>query len=276
MNGRGFGIAQALEQLLPPLVREAFTVLTQLGDAWFIFTAVALLYWFGEREEGAFALGAVLGALALTVALKGLFELPRPPAGIRVGHASGYGFPSGHAIGATVLWGVLVEALEHRNRRWRAIAAAAVVAVVLTSRVVIGVHYFVDVAVGALIGLAYLGGLLHWGDWRPRRAFAAAGVFALAALATAGLSPDAVATLAGVVGAGATWLTFDGPPRTPVNAPAAFAGLLALAAVGYVGNELELSLLAVFGLNMVVPAGILLLPVAVDRAREMGSGTPIR
>ena len=276
MNGRGFGIVQAFEQLLPPIVREAFTVLTQLGDAWFIFTAVALLYWFGERDEGAFALGAVLGALALTVALKGLFELPRPPVGVRAGHASGYGFPSGHAIGATVLWGMLVEALEHRNRRWRAVAAAAAVAIVVASRVVIGVHYVVDVAVGVVIGLAYLAGLLYWGDWRPRRAFAVAGALSLAALLTTGLTTDSVATLGGVLGGGATWLALDGPPRTPVGAPAALAGLVALAALGYAGNELVVSLLAVFALNFAVPAGILLLPVAVERAKAIGSASPTR
>ncbi|MFC7082157.1 phosphatase PAP2 family protein [Halorussus caseinilyticus] len=274
MPGRGFGVVETLKKLLPDVVREVFAVLTQLGDAWFIFAAVALLYWFGERDEGAFALATVLGAIALTVALKGLFQLPRPPAAIRAGHASGYGFPSGHAIGATVLWGLLVEALEHGERRWRAVGAAAAIAIVTTSRVVIGVHYVVDVLVGVVVGLAYLAGLLRWAKWRPNRAFVVAAVSALAAVVTAGLTPDSVATVAGVVGAGLTWAAFDAPPESPVEAPAAFAGLAALGVVGYAGNELGLSLATTFGLNLVVPAGILLLPVVVERAKRERSASP--
>lgn len=44
MGGRGFGIVDAVEGFVPQVVREVFTVVTQLGDAWFLFVAVALLY----------------------------------------------------------------------------------------------------------------------------------------------------------------------------------------------------------------------------------------
>lgn len=274
MNGRGSGVAEALAELLPPIVRELFALITQLGDAWFLFAAVAFLYWFGNRRRGAFALSAVLGALALTLALKGLFELPRPPAALHVGHASGYGFPSGHAIGATVLWGLLALVLERGSHRWRAIAAGAVVAVVATSRIVIGVHYAVDVVVGVAVALTYLAALLYVTDWSPTRGFVVAAGITLAALATNGLTHDSAAMVAGVVGAGATWVALDAEPTGSVHLPAAAVGLAGLGALGYAGNRLVLALPVVFVLNLVIPAGILLLPLAVERARKMGSATP--
>ena len=277
MPGRSLGVTDALHRLLPELVRELFAVLTRLGDAGCLLAAVALLYWFGDRREGAFSLAAVLGALALTLALKGLFELPRPPGDLHVGHAGGYGFPSGHAIGATTLWGLLALVLERGTRYRRAVAAAAAVAIVATSRLAIGVHFAVDVVVGVGVALGYLGALLTVADWSPTRAFAVAAGLTAAALATNGLTPDSVATLAGVVGASATWMTaatLDVRPRGDVTLPAAVVGLGALGLVGYAGNRFDLSLAAVFALNLLVPVGILVLPHLVERARRTRSATP--
>ena len=277
MPGRGLGVTDALARFLPRFVRELFAVLTHFGDAWFLFAAVALVYWFGDRREGAFSLAAVLGALALTLALKGLFELPRPPSGLYVGHAGGYGFPSGHAVGATTLWVLLALVLEHGSRYRRAVAAAAVVAVVATSRLAIGVHYAVDVVVGVGVALGYLCALLAVTDRSPTRGFAVAAGLAAAALAANGLTSNSVATLAGVVGASATWTAssaLDVRPRGDVTLPAAVAGLGALGLVGYVGNRFDLSLAAVFALNLLVPAGILVLPVLVERARRKRSASP--
>jgi membrane-associated phospholipid phosphatase len=274
MTGRGFGIAVAFDELLPAVVRELFALLTQLGDAWFVLVAAALLYWFGDRERGAFTVAAILGAFALTLALKGLFALPRPPAAIHVGHASGYGFPSGHAIAATTLWGLLALFVERGTRRVRAITAATVVAVVATSRVVIGVHYVADVVVGVGVGLAYLAILVRVSDWRPTRGFVVAAALALGALATNGFTPDSVATVAGVLGAGGTWVALDSPPRVRLSPPAAVGGLAVLGAVGFAGNHLVASLPAVFVLNLVVPVGILALPLAVERAKRAQSATP--
>jgi membrane-associated phospholipid phosphatase len=274
MPGRGLGITKALGETLPEVIRELFSVLTQLGDAWFLFTAVALLYWFGNRRRGAFALSAILGALALTLALKGLFELPRPAAELYAGHASGYGFPSGHAIGATTLWGLLALVLERGSHRWRAIGAGSVVAIVATSRLVIGVHYLVDVVVGIAIALAYLAALLYVTEWSPTRGFAVAAGITAVAVATNGLTHDSVAMVAGVVGAAATWSMLDAEPHGSVHLPAAVAGLAALGAVGFVGNGLSLSLPAVFVLNLVVPVGILTLPLVVERAKKVRSASP--
>ncbi|PSQ46001.1 acid phosphatase [Halobacteriales archaeon SW_6_65_15] len=289
MTGRGFGIAVVFDELLPSVVRELFALITHLGDAGFALAAAALLYWFadskrgdqrgGDRDRGAFAVAAVLGAFALSLALKGLFALPRPPSEIHLGYADGYGFPSGHAITATVVWGLLTLVVERGTRRTRTLVAGVTVALVALSRVVLGVHYVADVLAGVGVAVAYLTVLVRATDWRPTPAFLVAGGLALAALATNGFTPDSVATVAGIAGAGATWITLDstargGAPQNRLSAGAAVAGLAALGVVGYAGNHLVASLLAVFVLNLVVPAGILALPLIVERVKSGRSASP--
>ncbi|WP_132059017.1 phosphatase PAP2 family protein [Halorussus amylolyticus] len=274
MSDRSFGVTETLAETLPPIVRDAFTVVTQLGDAWFLIVVAALLYWFDDRERGAFAVATVLGALALTVTLKGAFALPRPPAELQVGHAESYGFPSGHAIASTTLWGLLALVVERGTRAQRATVAAAAVIAVTSARVIIGVHYVVDVVAGIAVGLAYLWVLLRVTRWNPTRAFGVVTAIAVAGLATSGLTADSVASVAGVTGATATWLALGTAPDGRVSPATAVAGLAALGAVGYAGTGLDLPLVAVFGLNLVVPAGILLLPLVVERAKKAGVGTP--
>lgn len=291
MTGRDFGVAVAAAESVPPPVRELFALITHFGDAGFALAAVALAYWFADRDDasrgttdrdrGAFALAGVLGALALTLALKGLFGLPRPPAEIHLGHADGYGFPSGHAITATALWGLLALVVERGTRRARFVVAGIAITIVALSRVVIGVHYVADVAVGVVVGVAYLAVLVRATDWRPTRGFFVAGVLALVALVTNGPTPDAVATVAGVLGAGATWVALDSmagetPPRGRLSPVVAVAGLTFLGVVGYAGNYLAESLPVVFVLNLVVPATILALPLAVEEVREKRSASPTR
>jgi undecaprenyl-diphosphatase len=76
-------------------------------------------------------------------------------------HASGYSFPSGHALGATLFCGAILYLL------WAALDSKAVlvflsavsavcVLLVALSRVVLGVHYPTDVEGGIALGLAWL------------------------------------------------------------------------------------------------------------------------
>ena len=74
---------------------------------------------------------------------------------------STYSFPSGHAVGTTLLYGLLVAYAFSRTPRWHwrllagAVALAAIGAVAF-SRMYLGVHYFSDVAAGFLEGVAWL------------------------------------------------------------------------------------------------------------------------
>ncbi|MEU2613303.1 phosphatase PAP2 family protein [Micromonospora sp. NPDC007271] len=118
-----------------------------------------------EAESGPLALwvvttmtvGGLLGAL-----LKLLVGRHRPELLDPVARATGFAFPSGHALNATLAAGVLLLVLlpfarERRSLR-SALWAAAVLITVVTglSRIALGVHWTSDVVGGWLLGLAVL------------------------------------------------------------------------------------------------------------------------
>jgi len=164
---RGIGGIEALRSFLPGWAIDAFAVLTTLGDTVFLLAVFLALYWFYDRDQGAIALVVFLGGVVLITALKTALALPRPPASVRIVTETYYGFPSGHAFGATVGFGLLALVLRTPGRPVRVALAAVAVLVVSASRVAIGVHYVVDVVAGVVLGLAYLA--VAWRVAWPRR-----------------------------------------------------------------------------------------------------------
>ncbi|MEF8777507.1 MAG: phosphatase PAP2 family protein [Natronomonas sp.] len=175
---RGFGEIEFVAGL-PESVGFFAAILTALGDVWFVFFLLGFIYWFGptlpgpvslSRRQGAFGIALAIGGLAVTTALKELFRLPRPPGAAEpvgvafvpetlvpiyaeIGAADGFGFPSGHAIAAVVIYGGL--ALLVGTRRGYVVGAALCVLLPL-SRIVLGVHYLVDVVAGVAVGAVFL------------------------------------------------------------------------------------------------------------------------
>ena len=100
------------------------------------------------------------GAFVLDPVVKLLVERIRPVVEVPVAAAPGPSFPSGHALGSLVSYGVLLLVfLPTLRRRWRA-GAFAVVAVLVVligfSRVALGVHYLTDVVAGWALGIVWL------------------------------------------------------------------------------------------------------------------------
>jgi membrane-associated phospholipid phosphatase len=74
---------------------------------------------------------------------------------------SGYSFPSGHAISATLFYGILTMWLCPivQARHWRvgiAVGAVLVTLLVSFSRVALGAHYLSDVVAGIVFGMIWL------------------------------------------------------------------------------------------------------------------------
>ncbi|WP_254543033.1 phosphatase PAP2 family protein [Halomarina pelagica] len=225
---RGIGVVETFGAV-PDAVFALFVVLTQLGDPWLLVLVVGATYlvadrvsWI-DRERAAYLVALTVTAMALTTALKGLFTLPRPPGGpipgremfpeivrmLYVGAASagGFAFPSGHALGSTVVWGGLALVVDWSTPRRRLAIAAALVAVVSLSRLVLGVHYLVDVLAGSAVGLLVLlaTARLTAGGRRPGPAFALATVTALGAVGSSGAGLVPVVELASAVGGWFGW-----------------------------------------------------------------------
>jgi membrane-associated phospholipid phosphatase len=246
------------------------------------------------RRTIAVLLALGVAALAATVGLKAAFGLPRPPVSppaapgdwpapalalYRDGvGADGFGFPSGHALGATVVYGGVAALCDVWDRRRRAVAAGVVVALVALSRVVLGVHYLLDVVGGVVAGLAVLWLVLRVASGRPDRAFAVAvalGGAALAATLVTGGAPDATqeaaAALGGGLGGVATWRVLGEPTPRTVPVPVAGVGLVVAGgtfATYAVAPPLPVTVVG----DAVAVATILALPALVERARAGRAG----
>jgi len=132
------------------LVIEFFKVVTLLGDAIFILVASTFLY-LNRRKLGLKAGLSVLIAIYLANFLKILFKIPRPPVEKWQVAAGGYSFPSGHATDSSAFWGVI--AFEYWSSK-KIISYISWILVILVgvSRVVLGVHTWVDVIGGWVLG----------------------------------------------------------------------------------------------------------------------------
>ena len=143
---------------------QFFRALTRLGDsAWLVplTLVVALALWWRDRGALALAWLLVLGGNALSIPLlKRIFERVRPLHDHGLVSESGFSFPSGHAAGATVVYGMLAYlALRMLSARWHGPAALLAVALAITvgaSRVFLQVHYASDVLAGFAWGSAWL------------------------------------------------------------------------------------------------------------------------
>jgi undecaprenyl-diphosphatase len=119
-----------------------------------IVTVVSLaLLRAGRRRDALVLIAATLVAQVAINGPKELFARPRPEAGSAVPLPDSYSFPSGHALTAVVVFGLLAALW---GRRAGYLAAAALALAIGASRVVLNVHYVGDVAAGFLLGLTIL------------------------------------------------------------------------------------------------------------------------
>lgn len=291
---RGVGVVEALREILPAPVAAAFALVTQLGDVWLYTVVLTVLYWYGNRERVIRVVGVGLGAIGVTLALKYAFGLPRPPVGppvlpafvpsalapvyTEMTHASGYGFPSGHAVGSTAIWGALALWSDIGTRRQRFLAVAVIVFLVSLSRLVLGVHYLADVAVGVVVGGGYLGAMAvatsRSGD-RGTIALEIGTALTATVVAVIG-TQESFAAFGAAAGALIAWYVADVPaepwPRTRAGAGYALASLAGLALLVLLWYLLPLSGPAVFALAALAVGGVVAAPAAVAHAKRRKSG----
>jgi membrane-associated phospholipid phosphatase len=108
----------------------------------------------GRRRDSLVLVTATLVAQAATDGPKEVFARPRPDAGSAVPLPDTYSFPSGHALTAVVVFGLLAALVGGGAVAY--LAAAALALAIGASRVVLNVHYPGDVAAGFLLGLMIL------------------------------------------------------------------------------------------------------------------------
>lgn len=256
---RRWGVTELVHGSASLGVIVLFAVITQLGDLWFLFVLGGSVYIAGEslprfgveRQRGSFVFALVAVYTVLTTLLKRVFRRPRPPGAgeapslavlpspietVLVGTttATGYGFPSGHALGVTLVWGGLAVAFDRGTLRHHFIASGVVIPLVSLSRVVLGVHYLVDVLAGVCIGVivfAVLYRLSDRGMEAGRVLLAAAVIGAVGAF----LYPsfETVATFGGSVGGWIVWRTIES--TVPAQPSSTAEILIAVGVIGAAG-----------------------------------------
>jgi membrane-associated phospholipid phosphatase len=140
-----------------------FKAVTWLGDPTVVSVALVFFGVLVALRDRRLGVAIVLLALArglVSWSLKTAIARPRPDLA-PLAHPNGASYPSGHALGATVLWGsiaIVVGRYVRSDVLRRAIQAlcAVVVLAVMTSRVYLGVHWLSDVVAGACFGVALL------------------------------------------------------------------------------------------------------------------------
>lgn len=223
---RGVG-EHTIQEFIPEWVSVLLALLTQLGDFWFLALIVGVLYWtHAEKQDEIAVVGAItLTGLGLYRGLKHLLQLPRPdeppldpellpwliqPLWELTGTAGGYGFPSGHATSSTIVYFGLAAVLTTTGtRRKRFAAAGTLVGIVGFTRIALGVHFFVDIVVGVVLGaLLLVVALRLLGPLTARQGtvmYGLAIVMGLFYTATSGADLDAVIVLGASLGAFAGW-----------------------------------------------------------------------
>lgn len=141
-----------------------FHGVSYLGAPVLIASVVAALLWFAWRrawrDAAALAITAT-GGVALSTALKLIFQRGRPETATEFITHHSWSFPSGHAMNSMVSYGFLAVLLLHHvadspKRATILIVAALLIGVIGFSRLYLGVHYLSDVVGGWMAGAAWL------------------------------------------------------------------------------------------------------------------------
>ena len=225
---RGVGVTSWLIDSQPAWAPSVFELLSLPGDLLVLITTLGLCYLVSVREElktgrpstdtarlcpdrTAAMIAIVLGGLALIVLLESLFGLSRPPTDWHAVSASEYGFPSGHTMAATILWGAIAGWATVGSQYHRYGVVTIIVSLVGFSRLALGVHYVVDVVAGVGFGVGYLLISSRIAQNTPARAFLVALLIAGNAVVVTGGNERALLALGGTIGSAVGWWAIERP-----------------------------------------------------------------
>ena len=165
-----------------PALTAVLLVVTEihrpLGIIIMALLCALLLLWRRRWYSLLILLLAVPGGLLINLLLKDIYQRARPVFDDPLAIVHSYSFPSGHAVGSTVFYGVIAVFIFQTagNRPWRFggfLFAGLMIILVAFTRVYLGVHYLSDVVAGILEGLAWLALCLIFVNtiWRYRHPY---------------------------------------------------------------------------------------------------------
>lgn len=119
----------------------------------------------GRKRLMLFVLAAVIGALVVSLLLKGLFDRPRPELVPHLSKIATTSFPSGHSMLSAAVYltlgAMLARTVQERKLKIYFVGIALLLTFLVgISRVYMGVHYPTDVLAGWLAGIGWA--ILCW------------------------------------------------------------------------------------------------------------------
>jgi undecaprenyl-diphosphatase len=172
-------LSAALREHLAVQTLSAFAIVTRLGDPEVLFAIAAVVFVaLVVRRNWLLAAawtGTTLGGSLMNRILKSIFERTRPLHDHGLTVEGGWSFPSGHASGSMLVYGLLAYLIVRNTPSvWHlpvALTGAAIIAFVGSSRVLLQVHYLSDVLAGYATAAVWLGmciAALEAVRWRRR------------------------------------------------------------------------------------------------------------
>ena len=273
---------ESIRSALPDVLVRIVELSTHIGDGATIAAIAVLLYWFSieQRRVRIYIVAVGLCALGLSTMLKGVIARERPnPEYLAFAPEtySGYSFPSAHALGTAALVTMLVITLSIGTRRQRIAVGAAVVGMVMLSRVVIGVHFVGDVIVGAAIGVGLVVAFFRgFPTISPTRAFVLAIGLGIVGFAL-GAREHSVLVVGAATGASFAWVFVRDHDPSPPGAAVLLLGVLSLPLllairsverlVGF-GELAQYNVATIAASYAVVTALVVLVPVFAERLND--------
>ncbi len=156
-------LAQALQSNIDRPTLELFAIVTHLGDRNVtvgigVLVALFMAWRRWWLQAAIWVLATGFGGILVRL-LKHHFERTRPIHEHALTDSSGWSFPSGHASGAVLVYGMLgYFIIRHTPPRWHipvALVTVALITFVGFSRVILQVHYLSDVLAGFAVAGAW-------------------------------------------------------------------------------------------------------------------------
>jgi membrane-associated phospholipid phosphatase len=146
-----------------PVLDRLMLSITSLGDPGFVVIIIAMsagwLLWQRRLPEVKILILACAGALVLNQGMKLIFSRPRPTLWPSLLHETSFGFPSGHALGSIVLYGLLAyfyAVYRPHHAQGLYLLSVILISSIGFSRLYLGVHYPTDIIAGYITGWLWL------------------------------------------------------------------------------------------------------------------------
>ncbi len=155
-----------LENIRTSFLDTFFLTVTKLGDESVFLIVSLLFFWCVDKYQGYYLMSVGFAGSAVNQILKNIFRIPRPwvqnPDFTAVESAKerafGYSFPSGHTQMSVGLFGGMAK--QNKNIILRVVCLALCV-IIPFSRLYLGVHTPLDVAVSVIVALLLIFGFYY-------------------------------------------------------------------------------------------------------------------